>query len=51
MQGLETIEQRRDRLYREHGRAIAARLRAEHWQRKREAGHNPTPNQGLPEEL
>jgi hypothetical protein len=36
MQGLETIEQRRDRLYREHGRAIAARLRAEHWQRKRE---------------
>ncbi len=43
MIGLETIEQRRDRLWLEHGRANADRTRAEFWARKVEQGEGATP--------
>ena len=36
MTGLETIEQRRARMMREHGRANADRARAEFWHRKQQ---------------
>jgi hypothetical protein len=36
MIGLETIEERRERLLSEHARANAAKIRAEHWKRKAE---------------
>jgi hypothetical protein len=45
--GLETIEQRRDRLLSEHARANAGKLRAEFWARKVEQGGGAIPVQTL----
>lgn len=38
MIGLETIAERRERILRDHARANAAKLRAEHWARKDQLG-------------